>query len=384
MDAFLASAVELSSQTTSSDPAAGSQGVPALQPRDPDVAVADYLLEVAIQLPEDARRTIADRSRTKALKVVEALMGRSDGDEGADAGVLATVKRQSQFFPLFWTQCRILLVRGWQHTLTSANAMALHFLISGILMLFISFMYEGSDKDIPGTLNKAGAVTFYLLWIAIVNLSSLDLFLAERSTYVFETNSASYSPFAYFCTKILLDYVLLRIIPTLIGGAIVYFPIGMRQEASTFATFLLITSLFSLATAGLCASVAALVPSFGTGLLVNGFFIILFFAFGGFISQAEVIPESIKWIRFLSPFYYAFESIMINDLKGETCFFSPRDQRGQPTVGFAIPLQCEQYLWNLGLELPNYDRDVALLGIWAVGYLVLSFLFLVIFVRGKR
>lgn len=101
------------------------------------------------------------------------------------------------------------------------------------------------------------------------------------------------------------------------------------------------------------------------------------------MSQSETVPDGIDWIRFISPFFYAFESIMVNDMKGETCFFAPRDADGTKT-SMSIPLQCEQYLFNMGLEPQRINFDVAMLGLWTLLYIGASFLFLVMFVRGKR
>ena len=351
------------------------------------LADPDMMLEIASTLPDSAYDEIRSKQLSSGdqqhVNVAAVLAKSPSGNEALPQDIFVRVEDERCYYPLFWTQVRILLYRGWGHLMGLKAPIALHFLISTLITLLISFVYNNSDMDIPGTLNKAGAITFYLLWISIVNLSALDLILAERATYVFERHSTCYGSFAYFTSKIIIDYLLLRVLPIVVGGCIMYFPIGLRPTVHAFLLFLLISGIFSVATAALGTCIACLVPTFGVGLLCEGFMTIVFFAFGGFMSQTDVMPASLRWIRFLSPFYYAFEYVMITDLKGETCFFAPRDSAGDP-ISMSLPLQCEQYLFNIGLKPQNNSRDISLLAVWAAAYLVLSYVCLALFVRGKR
>ena len=312
---------------------------------------------------------------------------RGEDRNGSNTLTLRTLRRieaqKSLFYPQFWTQVRILTRRGWRHIVHDGRILALHFLVSTVITFIASFLYQNSGMDVPGTLSKAGAITFYLLWLAVINLSALDLFLSERGTYIFETSSAAYSAGAYYTAKLVLDSLLLRIIPTTIGGLLMYFQIGLRTDADALGYFLVVTILFSLVCSGLCTTIACLVPNFGVGILFNGFLIIFLFAFGGFMSQTSVMPVGLQWIRYVSPFYYGFEAIVVNQLVGQTCFFSALDPTGLATT-LPLPLACEQYIFNLGLKPTNFSFDLAMLGMWTGIYMITSFLSLKFLVRGKR
>jgi hypothetical protein len=244
-------------------------------------------------------------------------------------------------------------------------------------------MYNDLRMDVVGVVAKLGFFTFYLLWIALTNLSAVETFMAERATLVAERYSGAYGGAAFLATKAVLDFALLRVVPVVVAACVFYFPIGLRAEAGAFWGFLGVTALFSLATACLSAAIANVAPSFGVAVLVNGFLIILYFAFGGFVAQADAMPPAIAWLRYLSPFGYAFEALAVNELRERICEFTPRDPSGRKT-GLTIQLSCHQYLYNLSMRPERYALDVTLLAAWFVAFALLCVLAVATVSHGRR
>ena len=277
----------------------------------------------------------------------------------------------------------ILLAVGADALLRKPSIVSLHYLISTVVAVGISLVFHTAERDIPSVLAKAGLMSFFLLWIALTNLSVLEMFLSERPTFLFERHAEAYGTVAYVVSKVVLDFCLLRVIPVAVSVCIFYFPVGLRATVPAFGTFLGTSLLFSLTTTVISVCVAASSRTYGNGVLVNGFIIVFFFAFGGFVAQQETIPRWLAWLRHCSPMFLAWEPLVVNDLHDLLCAFRPRDARGQPT-STAITLGCDQYIYNLGLRPEHLNQDLAVLGVWCVVYGAVAVAALVLIRFGQR
>lgn len=342
-----------------------------------DVAAADACLEVAATIAVDGLGQLAEAVRSSETAKLTPLRPL------AESVVCSHVAAQCAQYPLFFEQAAVLTHRGWIHLQRKPSILALHYLISTLIALALSAMYNDRKKDVEGTLSKAGLVTFNFLWISLTNLSVLEVIASERVAFIADKHAKAYGGGVYFLTKVVLDFLLLRITPAVIASCIIYFPVAFRPDFITFGGFVGITVLFSLTMASFSMLIATVSPSFGVGALVSGFAIVLFFAFGGFVSQQGSLSAGFAWLSYVSPFYYGFEFTMVRDLHKQLCLFIPRDAKGVPT-STVLTLGCDQYLFNLGLKPANADLDAALLGIWCAAYMVAAVVSILVVSRGRR
>ena len=275
-----------------------------------------------------------------------------------------------------WQQFSVLACRSWRTLLGSYYLLSSHAAVTFAVGLFMSLLYRSEPLDLSGALNRAGSLSFLLLVLAFVCISCLELFLLERKLFAVERDGAFYSTTPYYICKLLFDLIPLRMVPTLILGSIIYFAMGYRvDDATFFMWFLFVLVIFVVAITCLIVCVGIVLPSFGPSALVSSILILWHFVFGGLLVQADTIPSALKPFRLTSPFFLAFETLMINELDGRPCTFAPRDAEGK-TTSTEIPLLCVQYLFNLGLHPDNFTRDIFLLVMWALVYGTLGWILL--------
>jgi ATP-binding cassette, subfamily G (WHITE), member 2 len=98
--------------------------------------------------------------------------------------------------------------------------------------------------------------------------------------------------------------------------------------------------------------------SAGQAAFVMNFILLFSLAFTGFLVNVDSIPASIRWVRYLSVFYYAFEAIFTSQLVGEAFDFEIN------IAGFVsnVPgVKGEVYLGTLGFSPGKTTFDIALL-----------------------
>ena len=279
----------------------------------------------------------------------------------ASAKVLACASSMKHFYPDSWRQWRLLTKRSFSSLAGSYYLIVCHSFVTLFVGTLMNFLYHQEGLDLPGTLNRAGSITFLLLVIAFVSLSALDQLLAERKLCIVERENGFYTTLPYLLAKVVVDIVPLRVIPVVMLGSVIYGPMGLRtDDGAHWLWFLFILVIFSVCITLMVMCIGIVTSNFGSSALLSAVVILWTFVFGGLLAQSDTMPPILKPMRLLSPFFLAFESLMVNELDGLMCTFAPTDATGKPSTN-QIPLMCVQYIYNMSLHPDNFSRDVMLL-----------------------
>jgi ABC-type multidrug transport system ATPase subunit/ABC-type multidrug transport system permease subunit len=330
---------------------------------------ADFLLQLEdkLSLAERQRLVVASRDAELGERTPGGL-----AEDTPESDRVLVAWTSPRYHLDFWGQFGVLCKRNWLSLFGSYYLIVAHAIVTLIVGLLMSWLYESQPLDLSGALNRAGSLTFLLIILAFVSLSAIDLFLVERQLFLLERDNQYYRTFPYYLSKLVFDLLPLRLLPTLVLGCIIYVSMGFRTDDATyFFWFLLVIALFSVTITCTVLCVAIVAPSFGSAALISSVIILWHFVFGGLMVQADTMPAYFRPFRLLSPFYLAFESLLVNELDGRQCTFAPRDSEGRPSSS-SIPLLCVQYLFNLGLSPKYFGRDVTLLLLWFTTFLVLG------------
>ena len=266
-------------------------------------------------------------------------------------------------------EVRVLFVRTTQNILRHRSLLVMHVTLSLSLALFGGLIFNHVTNDLAGFQNRMGAFYFILTFFGFASMSSMDLFIGERSIFLRETGALYYGALSYFLAKATLDTLLLRILPASLFASIFYWIMGLQASTTRFLLFSLTLVLFNVAAGAICLLVGVLSRRVGSANLGATVVLLVMLLFGGFLLNSQTMPSSVGWMKHLSIFSYAFEILMTNELKGLILEF---DAPGYP----AVPIYGEVYLKTLGMEYANRYYDVAALALIAVSLQVLAFLFL--------
>jgi ABC-type multidrug transport system ATPase subunit len=341
-------------------------------------------VRTAMARPEDGGDDLLLRSISRELQQ-EASANHVDVDDAdctshqACSSAIDCSVAMKKFYPDGWRQWQLLSQRSWTSLQGSYYLVVCHAFVTLLVGTLMNVLYHQEGLDLPGTLNRAGSVTFLLLVIAFVSLSALDQLLTERKLFNVERENGFYSTLPYFLAKVVVDILPLRIVPVVLLGGVIYGPMGLRTDGgSHWLWFLLILVLFSVCVTLAVMCIGVLTPTFGSSALLSSVVILWTFVFGGLLAQSDTMPAGLRPMRLLSPFFLAYESLIVNELDGLTCTFAPTDATGKPSAD-QIPLKCVQYVYNMGLNPEMFQRDVTLLAVqgavlmWLCWFLLTNF-----------
>ncbi|KAG5504354.1 hypothetical protein JKF63_04803 [Porcisia hertigi] len=291
----------------------------------------------------------------------------SDGDRkvsGAD--ILETTFGFRMYYVNVYEQLQLLVSRSITCLVGSFHLVMCHSAVVACLATLMCVLYHEQALDLPGSLNRAGSVSFLLLVTSFVSLSCLEQLILERKLFNVERENGFYTTWPYLISKIVVDIIPLRVIPAMVLASVIYFPMGFRvDDGLHFFYFILIIVLFSIAITMMILCIGIASGSFGAAALLSSVFILWNFVFGGALVQADTIPPSLRAFKSISPFFLAFESLMVNELNGQHCVFSPTDETGKQSP-VSIPIMCVQYLTNIGLKTERFNADVMQLAVYCL------------------
>ncbi|XP_065325020.1 broad substrate specificity ATP-binding cassette transporter ABCG2-like [Gordionus sp. m RMFG-2023] len=238
--------------------------------------------------------------------------------EGIIKRVANQFHKKSLYPTSFFNQFKVLTKRTIINYARNPQIIMWHAIIMLLYSLMLGWIYFRMDKSAKfGIQNRVGALYFILMNEVFISLSVIDIFILERSTFLYEVSNGFYRISMYFLSKVLGDLLIMKVISVFIVSLVAYWMIGLRAEISAYLTFivtLFIVSSSSNSVAYFCSA------TFKNGTIANNLCSLLFvfmMVFGGFFVNIRSISPVIMWLKYCSIFLYANHAFLTNELKDQ-------------------------------------------------------------------
>ena len=276
----------------------------------------------------------------------------------------------SQQSATFLQQLSILCSRSFKNIYRNPKLLLANYVLTILLSLFLGTLYYGVTIDISGFQNRMGLFFFILTYFGFVTFTGLSSFAMERLIFLKERSNNYYTPLAYYISKVLSDILPLRVMPPILMVIIVYPLAGLNMGDNAFVKCALILVLFNLCVSLEILAIGILVESLNNSIILSVLVLLASILFSGlFINTQELTNIVFRYLKNLSVFYYAYESLLINEVK--TLMLKERK------FGLSIEVPGATILSTFGFQVQNLWFDVRVLLLFncvflAIGYLGLK------------
>ncbi|KAF2852399.1 ABC transporter-like protein [Plenodomus tracheiphilus IPT5] len=212
-------------------------------------------------------------------------------------------------------QIRLCMRRGYQRLRGDMANTVTGILFNAIMALVIGSVFYNLPDD-TGSLYSRGALLFFaVLLAALASVMEIFTLYAQRPIVEKQARYAFYHPFAEGISSMICD------LPNKIGTSIVfnlvlYFMTNLRRTPGNFFIFLLFTFACTLTMSMYIRSIAALSRTFPQAMVPTSIFTLAFIIYTGFTIPVKDMHPWFRWINYLNPAAYTFESLMINEFHG--------------------------------------------------------------------
>ena len=232
------------------------------------------------------------------------------------AGAEWQAQTGSESCTTFATQFGVLSQRALTVAKRDRAGPLAHVLGAIILGALVGGCFYQVNFTIAGFQNRVGSIFFLFILLSFCAMSATTILSKNRTLMIRERANGLYSAFAWLVSFVVFDAVLLRIIPAILLGTILYWMVGLKDSAANFFLFLLIAAIFNVTMATYNMLLAALFEDLSVAILLSGMFIVFNIGFGGFLLNLNTLPVAVRWLQWLCPLKYALEAVASRELPG--------------------------------------------------------------------
>ncbi|KAF2963335.1 hypothetical protein GQX73_g10240 [Xylaria multiplex] len=243
---------------------------------------------------------------------------------GPDAEVFRASRREQQaraqrpkspYTLSFMQQIRLCLWRGWLR-LKGDPSITIGALIGNFIMSLIVGSVFYNLQPTTGSFYQRGALIFFACLLnAFASALEILTLYAQRPIVEKHSRYALYHPAAEAVSSMLCDLPY-KVANTIVFNTSLYFLTNLRREPGAFFFFLLFSFLTVLAMSMIFRTIASSSRTLSQALVPAAILILDLVVFTGFIIPADYMLSWCRWLNYVDPLAYAFESMMVNEFSG--------------------------------------------------------------------
>jgi hypothetical protein len=146
-------------------------------------------------------------------------------------------------------------------------------------------------------------------------MPTINVFPDQKIIIKRERAAGTYRAFSGFFSKFIST------LPLVYAGSLllsipIYWMVGFQKVAEKYLTFILIILVQSHTANALGVSIGSFVPSARVGQVIAPLVVVIFLIFGGQFVNLDNVPNSLKWIQYLSFIAYSNKALAQNEFYG--------------------------------------------------------------------
>lgn len=205
--------------------------------------------------------------------------------------------------------------RQFQIILSDRLSLAVKLISATIQALVCGSLFYNLPATSTSIFLRPGALFFPVLYFLMEAMSETTASFTGRPILARHKRFGFYRPLA-FCIANALTDIPVVILQVSVFSLLLYFMAALQTDAGKFFTFWIIVCANNLAFLQLFRAVGALCKRFGMASQLTGLLSTVFFVYGGYLIPFRSMHPWFKWIFYLNPGAYAFESLMANEFAG--------------------------------------------------------------------
>ncbi|KAI5456898.1 ABC-2 type transporter-domain-containing protein [Mariannaea sp. PMI_226] len=227
---------------------------------------------------------------------------------------------KSPYILSYGQQVKLCLWRGFKRLQGDPGLTIFQLLANSIMALIISSLYYNLQPTTSSFYGRAAVLFVAILSNAFSSALEILTQYAQRPIIEKHSRYAFYHPSAEAVSSILVDMPY-KILNSVFYNLILYFMTHLRREPGHYFFFWLISFLMVLAMSGIFRTIASLSRTLSQAMVPASILILALVIFTGFVIPVDYMLGWCRWINYLDPVAYGFESLMINEFSGRnfTC-----------------------------------------------------------------
>lgn len=226
-------------------------------------------------------------------------------------------RSSSPFTVSYFQQVRYLLIRDWWRLINSFDITFFQMFGNGTMAFILgSMFYKVMKKDSTATFYSRGASMFFaVLFNSFTSMLEIFSLFEARPITEKHRSYSLYHPSADAFASALAE-VPPRIVTTVIFNIVFYFLVHFHRNGGRFFFYYMMSLIASFAMSHLFRTVGSVVNTLPEAMMPAAVILLALSMYTGFaIPETKMLGWS-KWVWYINPLSYIFQSLMINEFTG--------------------------------------------------------------------
>ena len=222
-------------------------------------------------------------------------------------------RKRSYYTVSFWEQVRLCTQRGFQRIYGDKSATITN-IVAAIIQSFVSgSLYYNSPSSTSGAFSRGGVLYFCLLYYSLMGLANISF--EHRPILQKHKGYSLYHPSAEAMASTISGFPF-RMLGLTCFLIIIYFLSGLNRTAHSFFIVYLFLTMCSEAINGLFEMVSAGCDNISQANSISGILMLSISMYSTYMIQLPSMHPWFKWISYILPIRYAFESMLNAEFHG--------------------------------------------------------------------
>ncbi|OBA28057.1 hypothetical protein HANVADRAFT_51777 [Hanseniaspora valbyensis NRRL Y-1626] len=292
----------------------------------------------------------------------------------------------------YWTQVWNCMIRGVQRVkgdITYTKVYVSSFLIKGLIAGSMFYQIDPRNQSTTeGAYSRGGLIFYVLLFCAVTSLAEISSSFANRAIIMKHKSYSMYHTSAEALQEIFTEMPV-KLIAVVILSLVTYWIPVLKWDAGSYFQFLFIMFTLQQCTSFIFKCCAAITKDGTTAHAVGGLYILIMVIYSGFFIPIGQMHHWGRWIRYINPINYAFESVIAIEFHGREMLCSQLIPSG---TGYENVSISNQICNSVGAEMgklyvsgdaytkgsyharyyPDAWQGWGVTLVWTIGYIILN------------
>ncbi|KAI0172929.1 ATP-binding cassette transporter [Hypoxylon sp. FL1284] len=243
---------------------------------------------------------------------------------GPDAVAFRQLKKQHQakgqrlhspYTLTYSQQVRLCLWRGFMR-LKADPWLTVGIMIGNTIMaLIMSSLFYNMGMTTSSFYGRAVVLFMAILFNAFSSMLEILTLYSQRPIVEKQSRYAFYHPSAESYASVLVDLPV-KILNTLSFNLVFYFMTNLHRTPGSFFFYLFVVFTIVMAMSGIFRSLASMSRTEQQAMAPASILLLALLIFTGFIIPVDYMLGWCRWINYLNPVAYGYESLMVNEFHG--------------------------------------------------------------------
>ncbi|KNB12379.1 hypothetical protein FOXG_11989 [Fusarium oxysporum f. sp. lycopersici 4287] len=214
-------------------------------------------------------------------------------------------------------QIHLCIGRGVKRLLGDKTFFVVTIAVNFVMSLVLGSVYFDLPSTAEAMNRRASVIFFAILFNGLSSALEILALYVQRPIVEKHARYALYRPLSESVSSIICDLPS-KIISTLAFNIPLYFMVHLRRDASAFFIFLLFGFTTTMTMSMILRTIAQSSKTVHQALVPAAIFIIGLVIYAGFVLPIRSMKGWLRWINYVNPIAYAYESLVANEFSGRS------------------------------------------------------------------